>query len=705
MLNELFALERGLAAAGATVGGRHPDIKDMAKSGVIRVRLREDGTLATIEPVAKGERGALWTLRDGQHNGFPGLKLPGLDTAALAAHDAAWKTATSSDLKRTELARLIARRRDDAELRAWPKPPHRQRIRQRLAQLRSLELDPLTMAVPAAFNRFLAALDAAQPFALTLLDAFSTRVAEDEGWLDPIRGVLLGSIALSIDVASDDFDRDASDIRQIGPVSAALERSEGGAGTANRQALCAFTGTAAYLLDGNFPQPNLPGLGQTYLFARNKDIPAVSRYGRTGTASLSIGTELAGRLSGAILAATSPEREGKTWRLIPAETGDKQDLFVATVAADTTAALADGFATEEDVAVWPALGAAGSAVLRQFDGLATSGSPQTQIRLLVLRTVDPANRKAIYDRGVTVEVLHARADRWKRATQNTPKNISFLVSTKSGAVARGAPAMPPLSLVSISRTLFANGGRRRVDVIGVEASEALGLFLDETGLESRAHRVLTTLLKRHQPLIAGLAHAKARGREGLTKFDPKFDLRRDALRSIAWIGTLLHILERPKEIYMTDTAFRLGQLLSAADAVHIGYCADLRGGDAPPTLLGNAVFAIAGRDPVRALDVLQGRWKPYGAWARRADQVNEKATEKLKKNKDDRLAWNMRRGLSQARLAGPLCAELQTALRETPVDHRFRAELLLGYVAGLERPAKPNDGEPAASADNAGDAT
>jgi hypothetical protein len=289
--------------------------------------------------------------------------------------------------------------------------------------------------------------------------------------------------------------------------------------------------------------------------------------------------------------------------------------------------------------------------------------------------------------------------------QNTPESISFLVSTKSGVVVRRPPALPPLSLISVSRTLFANGGRRRVDVIGLQASEALSLFLDDTGLAARGHRVLTTLITRHQGLIAGLAHAKARGREGLKRFDPKLDLRRDALRSLAWIGALLHILRRPKEIYMSGTAFRLGQLLSAADAVHIGYCADLRGGDVPPTLLGNAVFAIAGRDPIRALDVLQGRWKPYGAWARRADHVNRKAEEKLQKNKADQLAWNMRRGLSQARLAGPLCAELQAALRDTPLDNRFRAELLLGYVAGLERTSKPGDDEPTASADNAGDET
>jgi hypothetical protein len=690
MLNELFALERGLAAAGGTVEGRHPDVKDMAKSGLIRVRLRENGSLATVELVPKGGRGALWTLRDGQHNGFPGLKLPGLDSAARAEHDTAWNSATTMDAKRAELVRLTSRRRNDRDIGTWPKLPHRQRIEQRLSQLTLLELNPLTAAVPAVFIRFLRALDAAQPFAVTIFDALAARLAEDEAWLDPMRGALMGTSALAIDVTSDDFERDAGDLRQIGPVSVALQQSDCGVAALDiAQRHCALTGASVRLLEGNFPQPNLPGLGQTYLFARNKDIPALARYGRIGTASLAVDAELAGRLSAVILSLTSAERQGKTWRLIPAETGDKPDLFVASLGADTTVALADAIATEDEVTGWPAVEEAAGGMLRHLDGLAESASPQDAVRLLVLRTIDPANRKALYDRSSTVRALHAAAIRWEEAMRNTPGGISFLIATSKGVAIRCPPVLPPLSLTHVSRKLFAHGGRRRVDVLGLPASEALALFLDEVGLEARALRVLATLLKRHQPLIAGLAHAKARGRDGLKEFDPTMELRRDALRSIAWIGTLLHILGRLKGIYMPDTAFKLGQFLSAADAVHIGYCADLRGGDVPPTLLGNAVFAIAGRDPVRALDVLQSRWKPYGAWARRVDHVNRKAVQ-LQGGKDDQLAWNMRRGLSQARLAGSLCAELRVTLRDVQVDDRFRAELLLGYVAGLERP-KSND--------------
>ena len=38
---------------------------------------------------------------------------------------------------------------------------------------------------------------------------------------------------------------------------------------------------------------------------------------------------------------------------------------------------------------------------------------------------------------------------------------------------------------------------------------------------------------------------------------------------------------------MNEAAFRLGQLLSVADVVHAGYCADVRQGQVPPALLGN----------------------------------------------------------------------------------------------------------------------
>ncbi len=141
---------------------------------------------------------------------------------------------------------------------------------------------------------------------------------------------------------------------------------------------------------------------------------------------------------------------------------------------------------------------------------------------------------------------------------------------------------------------------------------------------------------------------------------------------------------------MEDAGFKLGQLLSAVDAVHMGYCAEVRSGDIPPTLVGNSVFAMAGRSPDRALEVLQTRWKPYHAWATKAGTRRE-----FSPNKDDARGWMVIRAVSQARHAKRLCQELRDTLslmrREgrTP-DEAFRAELLLGYVAGV-RPEKTFD--------------
>lgn len=689
MLNELSVLERGLAAHGAVAGSRHPDLKDMAKGEVIRVRLKEDGRLASIELVPLGARGALWTLRDGQQNGFPGLKtangLIQFDNKARAAHEVVWRAAKSSAEKRAELLQLTAKFSRDPKFDDWPKTRHRRRIAERLEQLRSLRQDPDTAAVPAVFERFLRALDTRPAFLENLAEILGHRVRYgDEAWLDPARAALTGTVALVIDVEDDPahFSRDAGDLRQIEAINSALRNDNRGQATGGTGE-CAISGPSLQLLKGNFPQPNLPGLGQTYLFARNRDIPAMARYGRSGAASIPIDADVAGRLSGAILALTSDAQRGRTWRLIPAETGDKSDLFVASLPADLRAPLAEALGTEDqEESGWAAVAGAAQSVVSLFKGSAASSKPQDEVRLLVLRIVDPANRKAIYDRRTTVERLHEAALAWEGAMQNAPSWITFMIRAKVSMALRGPTPMAPLSLIRLSRRLYVSGGMRALEAGGVSAGEALSLFLRDGDVATRARRIIALLLKRHQSLLAGLAQSRGMGKDRLKKLDPRTELRRAALRSIAWIGALLQILDRPKETYMDDAGFKLGQLLAAADAVHIGYCADLRGGAVPPTLLGNAVFATAGRHPFRALEVLQTRWKPYAAWARRGDQVREKA-KRLQGTKDEHLARQMRRGLSQAWRAGELCADLKKRLPDIPVDERFRAELLLGYIAGL----------------------
>jgi hypothetical protein len=133
---------------------------------------------------------------------------------------------------------------------------------------------------------------------------------------------------------------------------------------------------------------------------------------------------------------------------------------------------------------------------------------------------------------------------------------------------------------------------------------------------------------------------------------------------------------------MNEAAFRLGQLLSVADVVHAGYCADVRQGQVPPALLGNAVLTTAQANPAKALAALARRWKPYGSWAKRASVAEAARLRGSDKPQERDRGWKISQAIWQHRRA----AEISTALHgQLPqfADDVFRAELLLGYMAGL----------------------
>jgi len=700
MLNELHALERGFAEHGMDAVARHPDLSQLLKGDVIRVRLDANGVINDLELLPGKTRSDIWTLRDGKHNGFPGLKtahaLLELDAAAKATHDAAWKAARSAAAKRAEIERLIQSASAYPDLKGWPKPGHRARIAERLRQLRILEKSADTAAVPAVFERFLKALDRQPPFLSELLQALIERTHSLDEWLDVTRAALVGAVSLAVDVVVErkEFLRGAGDGRQVANVSNALAEIEGNSAR-NHDGLCALTGNATRLLEGPFPQPTLPSLGQTYLFSRNTDIPALARYGRSGPASFPVGADLVSRFSGALSAVTAEERHGKTWRRLAAEAGDGQDLLIAFVASAMDEPVANGLAAEDDSEEQPE----GKAALEQFgadliglwQGIATRAEPGDAARIVILRTVDPGNRKAVYDKRPTVQTLWGAAQEWTTAMANAPQGITWPIFVKRKPIKGQPKRQSPLSLIQLSRKLYIRGGREVTNAPGVSGAEALALFLDEGNRERRAARVLHLLLARHTGLLAGIAHASRRGQ--LKDFDPKATARLDALRSISWLGALLYFLGQNREAYMNDAGFKLGQLLSAVDAVHMGYCADVRDGNVPPTLVGNSVFAIAGRNPERALSVLQTRWKPYHAWATRTGRARTETPLK-----GDANGWAILRASSQARQAGRLCEELHpifaemTAQNLTP-DDAFRAKLLLGYLAGLKREPKSDSSD------------
>lgn len=715
MLNDTFEVYTALTAHGIGAAGRHGDIKDMAKGPALRVRLSDSSDLVSLEVLAEAGRGAVWTLRDGQHNGFPGLKtghgLLALDDAARVVHQKNWAAAgKSAALKRAEVTRLLgAHSFDLTRCRTWPSPGHRQRIRERLHQLGSLADNHLSASITAAFERFLGSLDRSpsplEQLFEKLRERFQTR---GDDWIEVTRDALIGPVPLVIDVVGGEFALDASDPRQVAAITAALNASAKGSG------VCALTGQNTELHEGNFPQPNLPGLGQTYLLSCNTaDIPALDRYRPVGDRQVRrserpfpIGAALTQAIGGAIQHLTQDGMKEKTWRLIPSEKSGEQDLLIVSFPPVTDAEIAralsgedeNGDGDEEGRSPESLLEELAGRVIQQTHGKAEHDRPEN-MTILVLRTVDPANRKTIYHRSASAKEFHTAAVRWPEAVRNNPPWIELLFPKDKKRVTgpRKPPFVKPLSVIRRSQMQFVGDGNRRVPVIGIPASEAFALFLGDGNVLATARAILDLLLKRHAPLLAGLAVAQRAGIDRLSKYDPKTDLRRDGLRTVTWLGILLFMLQRKKEDYMTSAGFRLGQLLAVADVVHIGYCMDVRDGSIPGSLIGNAVLVTAASQPYKALDLLCQRWPPYAAWLANDELISGKAEGAKRMGEKDK-AYALYKALGQAQRVKPMLLELPEQLEpyREKTDEVFRAELLLGYMAGLEpkKSEEPGKSEP-----------
>jgi len=124
---------------------------------------------------------------------------------------------------------------------------------------------------------------------------------------------------------------------------------------------------------------------------------------------------------------------------------------------------------------------------------------------------------------------------------------------------------------------------------------------------------------------------------------------------------------------MKDFAFQLGQLCSAMDEIHIGYCKSERKGDIPNSLIGNQVYGMALQNPIKAMEFLASRGRPYNSWVKRMRAKKDKSEDKA---------------IVSAIFAQIWMGEIATSLNDFLANHSFtkpdtyKAELMLGYLAG-----------------------
>lgn len=709
MLNELLAVERGLREAGMVLSQRHPSIKEARQVSTLVVHLGEDGAVVSIRPLPPEIRA--WTLRDGQHNSFPfvqpknALLAPNTDDRAAVVGD----RKRSASERRSALLELVkVAGINPGAVAEWFGRNLVRRLRERIAQAPPLPPEHEGRVLWATIERFLKASDPeaggdARRLVAGILEQLlaSLQLTGEDDWIHSAAGMLVGKrvddqwlcdSALLFDAAG--FPLPIYHPRVVEAVSLAMSTES----CNETHVRCALTGILAEPLQGEFPQPRLPEIGQTYLFAKNRDIPANERYGRAGTDAMVVGQGTVVRLRGAIEALTDSSLKNITWRPVPSERAGQRDLLVAFVEGALKAPITE-LLVEEDFSMEEtadeqaqSIGMFRELARRLIDTLQAkvSSALNTQVQLLVLRRVDPANRKVIHSGALRVKDLYDAALTWADGEANVPDWVTIPIVRK-GRIPKYArpPHVSPLGLVSFSKLLYTHAGAQQQEVTGLPAAEALGLFLSRRGpggVASRwAKRWLLLVLTRRLSLVVAIAEALRRP-DGLAS---RYDLT-EALRTISVLGILLHKLERDRRMYMNGAAFKLGQLLAAADAVHAGYCADVRNGEVPPALLGNQVFGMAQSAPATALATLCRRWKPYDGWVKKVTRQMDRIDQLIASNNKTirRRGWDIKVAIRSAREAAHLATVLAPILRECRTDDVFRAELLLGYVAGLPPTSK-----------------
>jgi len=176
--------------------------------------------------------------------------------------------------------------------------------------------------------------------------------------------------------------------------------------------LCSLTGQQSELETHKFPSPVLPALGVTYLFARNEDIPCLSRYGRNGAASISVGKRTLSELSGKLAAITQDGWNGKTWAKIQVN-GHNALLLAYT---DTQRVeFTELLASDEDL-----YAVVCEKVLAALKAQSKQGANPSLVKILCLRTLDQGTKGIEFEKDIDSTVLLSNLNRMLELVRQAP---------------------------------------------------------------------------------------------------------------------------------------------------------------------------------------------------------------------------------------------------------------------------------------------
>ena len=451
--------------------------------------------------------------------------------------------------------------------------------------------------------------------------------------------------------------------------------------------LSALSGNKVILENGNFPCPKLP-LGNTYLFAVNDQTPCQTRYKKTSTEIIPVGRKEANAIQDSLNWITDADRRGKTWYPVPGLKDGESDLLIVYLENKpnlnlNNAYLLGGMSKNDfSESTYQAISSVAIDALKGEQIVKVNNL----IRLFALRKADPGRTQVSLQRVYTVSNLLQADKIWREASTNVPSislpffrkeiektiarqeniavSISQFLADKDSKVTFLSPRCPfPADLVRLTQKQWIRGGEDSTSVPGVALGDVYDIFFAHKTVDrSLVEYLLGITLQRIQALLIGIGQADHKKEIYTVKPEARFTV----LKTISAFAIYLYKLGIKKEDYMKDTFFYVGRFLSLIDTLHLEYCKNVRGGNIPPQLLGNAHLQIALDNPVSALDILSRRINIYQAWTKKEQGEQVKLAR-----------WTV----GQLGKTADLLSEKTLPTSTTSIE---RAQMLLGYLARTE---------------------
>jgi hypothetical protein len=414
--------------------------------------------------------------------------------------------------------------------------------------------------------------------------------------------------------------------------------------------------------DKKLPDVKLPVLGGVKLRAMNSESPCQYRYGSIDAGSFHVGGGSRKKMKGALEWLSSPEREGATWGR-----ADGKELFFAypSIIQKSPVKLAACFGTRKVDNESERFESYAKDVVDSLKGLAVS-LKDVELRVFSLRKMDKARTKVVFHRNYTAERLAAAAGDWQAGCANIPFIQMRTWGEKKGEFVTIETVVPfPLQLSDCLNRVWKMDGETQDEVSSIPHAAGIELLLEESaGLRLVPH-LLTTALKNSKGLFLSLGDSLHRNE--ILKLHA-YNKHKQLMPSI--LGLLLWKLGIRKELYMASPPYLVGRMLKIADELHAVYCKEVRKGNLPPQLLGNALMVAALDSPTQALAQLALRITPYLGWAK----TNSTGSARL------------------SRFFLKEFGEIEPCLRETSLPSRLddaaKAQVLLGYISSNTQPAE-----------------